>query len=186
MTRLSELVEIRSGYTFRESIGNLPHGDTEVFQSGDLDNTTISATRPSILFPGSPSHLLKEGDVLLSARGVPKAYVYHGKNTAIASSSVLILRIKRSDILPEYIAAFFNSTAGVKEYLRFASNDALTTITKTNLGAVEIPDMPIEKQQTLSRLIATINAEREQLNEKIIHLDRIRTATLNKVLKENI
>lgn len=185
MTKLNELVEIRSGYTFRESIGNLPDGETEVFQSGDLNDDIDVANRPLIAFPGHTSHLLQEGDILVSARGVLKAYIYRGKKPSVASSSILILRTKQLQATPEYIAAFFNSSAGIKAYLRLASSNALPTITKANLGEIDIPDIPTKSQQALGKLIDTIDTERRQLEEKLLYLDHIRTTAINTVLKEH-
>lgn len=186
MTKLKELVEIRSGYTFREAIGNLPSGNVEVFQSGDLNDDIKFNTRPSVTFPGSVTHFLEKGDLLVSARGYPKAYLYRDEGLAVASSSVLVLRVKRSNILPEYIAAFFNSTIGIKAYLRLASGDSLTTITKSNLSEINIPDIPIANQRALGGLVDTIDTERRRLEEKILYLDHIRTTAINKVLKEYV
>lgn len=186
MTKLSDLVEIRSGYTFRKGIADLPAGEIEVFQSGDLNDDIDFANRPRVAFSGSSSHYLQEGDILISARGLLKAYIYRGKQPAVASSSVLILRANGSRVLPEYIAAFFNSTAGFKAYLRLSSNKALSTITKAHLGEIDIPDIPIANQQALGKLVDTIDTERRRLEEKLIYLDHIRTTAINKVLKEYV
>ena len=186
MTKLRDLVEIRSGYTFREGIGSLSPGDTEVFQSGDLNDDIDFADRPCIAFQGSRSHLLQKGDVLVSARGILKAYTYHSQKPAVASSSILVLRAKQSRILPEYITTFFNSTVGFKAYLRLASSNTLTTITKADLGEIEIPDIPVDSQQALGKLVDTIDTERRRLGEKMIYLDHIRAAAINKTLKEYV
>ena len=186
MTKLRDLVEIRSGYTFRESIGKLPSGNTEVFQSGDLGDDIDFANRPCVAFPGNASHLLQDGDILISARGILKAYIYHSGTPAVASSSILVLRTRQSHVLPEYISAFFNSVAGLKAYFRLASSNTLTTITKADLGEINIPDIPLTDQQALGKLVDTIDTERRRLEEKMIYLNHIRTTTINKVLKEYV
>ena len=48
MIKLSELVGIRSGYTFRSSIDSFDAGDTEVIQAKDLNPDYGTAPRPKI------------------------------------------------------------------------------------------------------------------------------------------
>ena len=52
MRKLRDLVDIRSGYTFRTAIDNFAEGDTEVIQAGDLEFHFNFAKRTSITFPG--------------------------------------------------------------------------------------------------------------------------------------
>jgi len=186
MTKLRELVEIRSGYTFREGISHFSPGDVEVFQSGDLNDDIDFSNRPHISFQGNPSHLLREGDILVSARGLLKAYIYHSDQPAVASSSVLVLRTNQSRVIPEYITAFFNSTVGIKSYLRLSTSNAFSTITKANLGEIDIPDIPLSDQKALGKLINAIDTTQRRLEEKQIYLNHIRTAAINKVLKEYV
>lgn len=184
MTKLYKLVDIRSGYTFRRGIDRLPAGDTEVYQAGDLSFDIDFSTKPRIAFSGKNEHYLLEGDILISAKGFPKAYIYHSSRKAVASSSVLVLRSLSDGVLPEYITAFFNSKAGLKAYLRLASSDSLNTITKSNLGEIDIPDIPIEIQRSLGKLVDSIDTMQRQIAKKGIYLDRIRTVTVTRVLKE--
>jgi hypothetical protein len=67
MLKLSELFDIRTGYTFRDSVADLEHGDIGVVQAGDVNAARLSKI-PRINFSGD-KHLLEVGDIVLSARG---------------------------------------------------------------------------------------------------------------------
>ncbi len=187
MKKLHELVDIRSGYTFRVAIDSFDQGDVEVIQAKDLGDDFNFATRPKIKFSGEDKHLLKPGEILLSARGYAKAIVYRSSHDkAVASSSLFVLRPKSASIDPSYIALFFNSLLGIKEFIKLSSGASVKTITKEDLGQIEIPEIPPEREHTLGNLVQTINDYQSLLLEKNIHLDNLRSTIISKTLKETI
>lgn len=185
MRKLNELVEIRTGYTFRSSIDSFDVGDTEVIQSKDLNSDFTFAMRPKVIFPGGNKHLLKPGDVLVSARGYAKAVVYRGKEgTSVASSSILVLTPKDNRVSSEFIAMFFNSGSGIKAVFGLASGAAVQSITKDSLGQILIPEIPPDKERALGMLVQSIDDYRAKLQEKEIYLDNLRSTIISKTLKE--
>ena len=179
-----DLVEIRSGYTFRSAIDSFSDGDVEVIQSGDLGVQFNFTLRQKIDFPGNDEHLLQYGDILLSARGFSKAMVYRENKKAVASSSLFVLRVKSNKTSPSFISMFFNSEFGMKEVFRLSSNTSVQTITKENLGQIKIPEIPPDKQDHLGNLIQTIDDYKSLIQEKEIYLNSIRSNIINKTLKE--
>ncbi len=184
MKKLMDLVEIRSGYTFRAAIDSFPDGDTEVIQVGDIDFHFNFSARPKIDFKGSSDHLLQYGDVLLSARGFSKAIVYRSNDKAVASSSLFVLRVKSEQTDPSFIAMFFNSIHGIKAMLRLSTNSSVQTITKENLGQIKLPELPVNEQNNLSRLIEAIDKYKSTAELKELYLDEIRESAINKIFKE--
>ena len=185
MRKLSELVEIRSGYTFRSSIDSFDAGDTEVIQAKDLGIDFSFAMRPKISFLGETKHLLKPGDILVSARGFSKAVLFQDKHSkAVASSSLFVLTPKSKEVNPEYIAMFFNSTIGMKAVYELSSGAALKSITKDNLAQINIPEIPPDKERALGRAVQAIDDYRSVITEKGISLDHIRESIISKTLKE--
>lgn len=185
MKRLSDLVEIRSGYTFRSSIDSFALGDIEVIQAKDLGAYFDHTTRSKIDFPGGDKHLLKPGDILVSARGFSKAILFSGgHNKAVASSSLFVLRPKTSRVSPEFITMFFNSTSGIKAVHGLSAGGALRSITKENLGQIVIPEIPPDKSQALGKAIQAIDDYQSLVRKKEIYLDNLRKSIISKTLKE--
>ena len=186
MKKLNELVDIRSGYTFRSSIDSFGSGDVEVIQAKDLGADFDFAARPKISFPGDDRHLLKSGDILLSARGYSKAILYRDSSTkAVASSSIFVLTPKQSGVSLEFITMFFNSTLGIKAMFNQSSGAAVKSITKENLGQIEIPEIPPDKERALGRSVQAIDDYLALMTKKELHLEHIRSAIISNALKES-
>lgn len=184
MKRLSEVVEIRSGYTFRTAVDSYPRGEVEVVQAKDLSDFHL-VNLPRVDFSGSVSHLLQPGEILVSARGYSKAVVYRDEGRAtVASSSLFVLRPKSKDVDPAFIAMFFNSIEGIKAVLRLSSTSSVQSITKDDLGQVLIPELPPDKQRTLGGTVQAIDDYLDVLDLKRIYLDHLRSAIISKTLQE--
>jgi hypothetical protein len=114
------------------------------------------------LYPDLPSaevsdkHLLKGGDVLFAAKGIKNfATVYESHNPpAVASTSFLVLRIQQQEILPEYLAWFLNLDDTMGKLRALAKGTAIPSITKADMMALEIPLIPMDRQQLIVRLQA--------------------------------
>ena len=185
MKKLSELVEIRSGYTFRSSIDSFDAGDTEVIQAKDLNPDYGTTPRPKINFPGENKHLLQPGEIIVSARGYSKAVLFHNRTLkAVASSSLFVLTPKSHGISPEFITMYLNSSHGVKAVFELSSGAALRSITKENLGQILIPEIPPDKERALGRAVQAIDDYRALIIEKETELGNIREAIIDKTLKE--
>lgn len=185
MRQLRDLVEIRTGYTFRSSIDTFSEGDTEVIQAKDLGVDYGFALRPKVLFTGGDKHLLQPGDVLVSARGFSKAQLFKEPNKkAVAASSVFVLTPKSNGASSEFIAMFFNSVPGIKAMLELSSGGSVRSITKESIGQIIIPEIPLDKQRSLGKAVQAIDDYRALIAKKELYLDHIRTTIISKTLKE--
>ena len=186
MKQISDLVDIRSGYTFRTAIDSFPEGDTEVIQTSDLGFQFDFDRRPRVEFPGGDKHFLKKGDILVSARGLPKATLFKDDNLkAVASSSLFVLTPKYPYVNSEFIAMFFNSELGMKAVFELGSSGSIRSITKANPGQIIVPEIPPDKERSLGRAVQTIDDELAAMELKEIYLNDVREAIINKILKEN-
>lgn len=185
MKKLSDLVEIRSGYTFRAAIESFEKGDTEVIQTGDLGFYFDFAQRPRIRFPGESKHLLRKGDVLVSARGFSKATLFKKDNLkAVASSSLFVLTPKDASVNPEFISMFFNSEQGMRAVFGLGSGGSIRSITKDSLSNIIVPEIPPDKERALGKVVQAIDDELAAMELKELHLNKIRETIINKTLKE--
>ena len=184
MTKLRDLVTIRSGYTFRTAINTFPSGEVEVIQAKDLGSDFSFATRPKINFPGSSTHFLQPGEVLFSARGISRAVTYRDqKNKAVASSSLFVLRPKNENVSASFIALYLSSFDGIQEVMKLSAGNAVKTITMDDLGNIDIPQLPPDKQHALGGATQAIDDYLSELEKKIIHLDNLRSTIIQKILK---
>ena len=178
-------MEIRSGYTFRNSLGTFPAGDVEVIQSKDLGSDYHFAVRQKITFPGESKHFLRPGEVLVSARGFAKAQLFHDPSVnTVASSSIFVLTPKDNNVNPEFITMFFNSIHGYKAVLELSSGASVKSITKESLGRIIIPEIPPDKERALGKTVQSIDDELALMTEKEIYLNHIRETIISKTLKE--
>jgi restriction endonuclease S subunit len=184
MTKLKELVAIRSGYTFRTAIDSFSDGDTEVIQSKDLGDYFDFFLRPKIDFPGDDNHLLQPGEILFSARGFAKAVVFRDATSrAVASSSLFVLHPKSQNIDASFLAMYLSSIEGIKSVMKLSSGSSVKTITKEDLGSIEIPEVPPDKQRALGGATQAIDDYVSMLREKTMELNNIRSAIIKKTIK---
>lgn len=179
LLKLSELAEVRSGYTFRGALEHDPAGDIHVLQIKDLrqqatiepsDLTTITweaRTAPPLLEPG---------DIAVIARGDSNtAALYKGSEPVVVTSQFFIVRAKRSDVLPEYLCWMINLPQSQRSLER--SGSSIQAINKASLQNMTIPLPSLATQQKLiglrqlwdeeDRLIARLKTNREQMLQGI-------------------
>lgn len=185
MNKLADISKIRTGYTLRSAIDAYESGQVEVIQAKDLTVGLQSSNRPRIDLPGSAKHTLKSGDVLVSARGAMRAAVYEdASSSAIASSSLFVVRITSSHFTPDYIVTYLNSTAGRKILTKRSSGGSIQTITKDDLAQVPIPPLAIDRQRELSRLMQTVNNYQSLLTEKLKLIENLKASIISDTITE--
>jgi len=111
----------------------------------------------------SDKHILRDGDVLFSAKGTKNfATVYECKyNVAVASTSFFVLRTIGSNILPEYLSWFLNNPQTQRLIKDKARGTDIPSIRKTDIEDLEIPLPSIEKQRLIAELSNLAKKETE-------------------------
>lgn len=165
MTVLRDTFDIRTGYTFRDSVAEIAPGKVAVIQAGDVNAARINGlTR--IQFDGS-KHLLVVGDIVLSARGGTVARTISADILpAIASSSVVVLRPKSTDINTKFVARFLNSSTGQAALSKITSGAYIKTLRKSELEQLVIPTPPLTTQQKVVELGEIIDQYKHALKLK--------------------
>lgn len=177
MKRVGDTFEIRTGYTFRDSIADLKEGNVAIIQAGDI-NAAQLANVPRIEFVSS-KHLLQAGDIMLSARGRTVARtVTPDLLPAVAASSVLVLRPLK-EINSKFIARFFNSPTGQSALAKIKSGSYIKTLRKAELEDLVIPIPPVSTQQTIVNLADTIEQQQAILALK----SKLFTDVFNQAMK---
>lgn len=179
--QLKDIATISAGYTFRGAITHSDEGNIYVLQAkniskNDYFTSVKSLTRVSMDIPRSNSYI-KDNDVLLTSRGSSnfKATVYKANDKKIvASSSVNIIRIKDTQVLPEFLALYLNSSEGQLKLSQIVSGNYIKSLLRKNLEEIKIPIPAIEKQKAMIALNENMRRQekilerRSQINKNIM------------------
>lgn len=130
----------------------------------------------------SDKHLLNGGDVLFAAKGIKNFATVHESHNlpAVASTSFLVLRINQQVVLPEYLAWFLNLDETLTHLRAKAKGTSIPSITKADMMALEIPVIPMERQQLIVHLqhlgrrevqlrMAILQKRQQWINQQITH-----------------
>jgi restriction endonuclease S subunit len=116
-------------------------------------------------------HLLKEGDILFSAKGRIFATLFNEQwGKTVASSTFLIIRVKdtlRSILLPEFLCWYLNHPNTMKQIMLQTGGSTLLSISKSKLSEIGILIPPLEQQRKLIDAFNTWKKE-EALTKKIL------------------
>jgi restriction endonuclease S subunit len=189
--KIQDFSQIIPGYTFREAIESNKNGNAYVVQARNVkqdksikDITDLTRIEFQTL---RSSSFVKKNDVLLLSRGMGagtfRAGTYQANdNNVIAASSVHIIRITSSHILPHYLSLYLNSFEGQKAIEKSATGVHLQSVTRVGLADIEIPVPSIEQQQLLIQLNNNINEQHEITARKNDIYDSLMKATFKTLL----
>lgn len=179
LLKLSELAEVRSGYTFRGALEHDPSGDVRVLQIKDLRYS--AAIEPDKLIAitwdvRTAAPLLQAGDIAVISRGDSnKAALYKDEEPVVATSQFFIVSAKKPSALPEYLCWMINLPQSQRSLER--SGSSIQAISKGALQDMTIPLPPLATQQKLidlqrlwdeeDQLIARLKTNREQMLQGI-------------------
>lgn len=151
--KIKEFCEIRAGYAFRRRLASKPGGNVIVVQPKDISSEGVVSfgNEGPLHTDTTVSRPLQRGDVLVVNRCRFAATVFNlsEASACIAPSSILILTIKDARVLPEYVAVYFNSLNGQKLFRRHFEKTTVPFISTSNLGNMDIPVPPLDKQRSL-------------------------------------
>lgn len=183
---LKEISEIIAGYTFREALKNDPSGGTKVLlvkninDDGAINHSEL--TRINLISPRTNAFIAKN-DVLLSSRGIFRAGVFdkETKNT-IAASSLFILRIKNSNVIPGYLSIYLNSEAGQNSIQKILTGSTIKTILRGALEGLSIPIPPLTIQKIIIDISDNWQKREKLLNRKINFSKNITEGAIKQLL----
>lgn len=146
ITDLKRIANIYTGFTIRESVSYLADGETRLLQSKDLPSNSHEIndiTGLSLIdwrYDSDPQYL-KQGSIVLLARGNPKAYVFRGNvsDKVTVGHIFVIINLKTAAVNPEYLAWFINKSSMAKEH--FEINSTGSVLNMTSISTVR--DLPV-------------------------------------------
>lgn len=173
--KLGDISELITGYTFRGALKSELQGGNKVVlarhinEDGSMNYSSLIRINQEL--PRTNAFVSKN-DVLLSSRGVFRAGVFaKDEDNVIAASSIFILRIKKNEIIPEYIAIYLNSEAGQNGIQKILTGSTIKTILRRTLANLKIPIPPLQAQKQIVEIIENWR-KREKLLSKKINLNK--------------
>lgn len=171
---LSKLADITVGHPFRGKIPEVAGAGVRAVQMKDVSilgginwSSCVKTETSGKREPG----WLQPGDVLFVARGSHNYAVLVDEAAeeiqAVAAPHFYLLRCKRQEALPEYLAWFLNQEPCQRYFQREAEGSVTKSIRRSVLENAPIAVPSLEKQHQIVQLAYSIKQE-HQLFEKLI------------------
>jgi hypothetical protein len=171
--KLKNIAKIQSGYINRGKIEPIDTGSCLLMQAKDVDADKLYY-RTDALVRFDPKWsgkdwFLEPGDILFMARGVRNYSILINKvpDSVLAAACFFIVRVSKSEALPEYLWWYLNQSP-VEKYLKRLSGRAvhMPVVRRTVLESIDIPLPPVQVQMRVADLTALMMKEQD-LYEKL-------------------
>ncbi len=187
---LQDISEITFGYSFREAIEVSQGGNIRVIQARNISSDSAFEDLSELEFVQLDSTrseaFVNRGDILITSRGATvggfKVTLFNCESNipVLASSSLFVLH-KVKEVLPEYLVAYLNSNAGQRQLQDRATGATVRSILRSELGKIEIPIPPTEKQQSIVALERNIKQQNKLLDRRIALNNQLIDGTINSI-----
>lgn len=181
---IQDVSDIRFGYYCQPS----PSGDTAYLQLRQFndDGKLISTDNEYLNVSNKIElHQLRDGDVLFVGKG-NRLFSWCYRNSygpAIASSIFFVLRPNTEIIYPEYLAAILNAPQTKAAFQQLGSGTNIFSIRKSELGAYQIPILPMLQQRKIAALSNLHQQELDLAQLLILQKQNLYTAIISKLIK---
>lgn len=171
---LEEIASITTGVYEK---GN-PTGDTIYLQGKHFDEYGI--IRDDVVIGPElqaddrlGKHLLKNGDVLLVAKGESnRACLYQQSiGQAVASSTFFVIRLTSQELLPEFLQWYFNTSYMQDLFSGLSKGTQISSLSKKALAEVKIPVPSLEKQRSTLKIQQLWHTEQTLTKELLSYKD---------------
>ncbi len=185
MNKLKDIAIISSGTFLKPA----PDGEVKYLQSKHFsrDGNYLNLAFDELLLTNkSRKHLLKDGDILFSSKGMVNfAAVYkESMGFAIASSTFSVIKLRTNDFLPEYIKWYLNHPSTLASIRSKAMGTSVLLVTLAQLNEIEIPCVSISEQKIIVAMDSLFRQEKG-IMQRLLELKQkqINYLLLNKIKK---
>lgn len=142
-----------------------------ILSLSDINEDRIILDSNSLVEPQQrwvKNYEIKEGDVVLSARGtvIKSAVVEAGLPPTIASGNLVVIRLKKNRYNPYVLKFYLDSPLGKTLLEGLQTGTSVTVINPSNLETLMVPKVNITEQTELAnRILENENAYKEAIRE---------------------
>jgi hypothetical protein len=155
--KLSEIMEVRAGHTFRGKAEDVSRSDGyKVVQIKDIreGGVDFSALPFAAVEPGKAKNILCSDDILIPLRGnrVEAVLIELPSNQpVITTNQVAILRAPETGVSSAYICWYLNSSEGHSQISRLKVGSVISNVGLKDLSELLVPLPTIETQQKIAK-----------------------------------
>jgi restriction endonuclease S subunit len=182
---LRRIAGVRTGFTLRDKIPPGNNGDISVIQPKDIVHGVLN--NPSSVsfkeFANLRNHFLREGDILISNKGVRFNIYRHRKDSRpyVASSAFFVIS-PTEEVLPAFLEWYLTLPATLKVLESYLSYSTIPTLTKKDLERLEVSVPILAVQQKIETIISVVSEEIMVLNELISKKQEHRDSYCNELI----
>lgn len=191
MTKLKQIADIRAGYTYRETPKPMPDSGILMLQIRDIrDSQTIDIeTLQEIKWEGKESQVLKQGEVVIAARGIHNTAALlqlNGTDKKVVPSNQLLVLTPKKTVLPDYLCWVLNYPKTQQQLDEMRTGTNIPSINKKHLEELSVPLPALDVQQKIIRLYELRQKEKSLMEELETNRDTLINGMYQKLLKEDI
>ncbi|MFR9542914.1 MAG: restriction endonuclease subunit S [Rikenellaceae bacterium] len=185
--QIKEIAKVRTGVYLRPA----PNPTANYLQVGDFDSSgeVRCDITPSVEAQGkSQQHLLRDKDILFSAKGVKNfSTIYKSVATpSFASSSFLVITIDDNSLQSEYLSWYLNLPSTIAKLQTGAVGTSMLSISKQMIEDFEIEIPSLRVQQIVVELSVLQNREQCLLSEIADKRKQLIDNKLKKIIQNGI
>jgi hypothetical protein len=164
--KLKETADVFRGKSILKK--DMAPGPIAVLNLSNIYNGTIDYTELATIKEDERKvkrYELETGDVVLSCRGTAmKTAVFEKQDKIIIASANLIVIRPKDPFIGGYIKLFLESPFGLAIIKSFQRGTKIMNINHSDIGEIEIPYLPVEKQY---EMVSLYNQEQQHYQQKI-------------------
>lgn len=191
MPRLGDIAIIKTGYNFNRPSTSVQKdvedvrvvSPKDISVNGTIDETALSKMPLSQL---KDTYFLKTNDILFAGKGSFNVALITQELKAVPSSSFYKIQITDSNFTSGYVYAFLKFHLDVLTRNSRQSTEKISSLTLKELSDIDIPLIPLTKQQQLKKIVDCQQKELE-IMEKLKHnLNILTKGVFTQTIKEHI
>lgn len=191
MSKLCDIAIIKTGYNFNRSSAT-PTKKVEVVKvispkdisaNGTIDESTLNEMPLPLL---KDMYFLKTNDILFVGKGNFNVALVNQEIKAVPSSSFYKIQITDNNFTSEYVYAFLKFHLDILTKNSRQSTERIATLTLAELSDIDIPLIPLVKQQQLKKIVDCQQKELEILEKLKHNLNILTKGIFTQTIKEHI
>jgi restriction endonuclease S subunit len=187
--KLSEIAHIRIGLVLSRKKSEKNNGKNFSYKTltlnsietgGSVDMSRLEEYHAAMQI--SDKYITKEGDIIIRL-SEPNTAVHINNALAglVVPSQFDIIKVKRSDVLPEFLAWALNSTPVKRQIDQFKNGTSIKIINTWQLSEVKINVLPIKQQKQLIDINRLYRQETQLLTQLLEQQKVLYSGVMNKI-----
>ncbi len=166
MTKLSDIADLRAGYTQRKPPRNAALQEYFMIHIRDVardEPLDLAKASPVALPQVDERYLLRKGDVLFAARGERRVAVSvpaEPIETMLVGSQFFVIAPDTHVIRPAYLAWYLNTDEGQRQLTPTETGSYIAMLRMSDVAAVDIPIPPLDVQDKIVEFAGLIRSEK--------------------------